>query len=44
MIKIDLREHQLIMLDILKNFASFCDENEISYYLDSGTLLGAVRH
>ena len=41
---IGLREHQLIMLDILKDFASFCDENGLSYYLDSGTLLGAVRH
>ena len=42
--KIGLREHQLIMLEILKDFATFCDENGLQYYLDSGTLLGAVRH
>ena len=42
--KIDLREEQLIELDILKAFAAFCDEHGLRYYLDSGTLIGAVRH
>lgn len=42
--KIELREHQLIMLDILKEFSSFCDKHGLKYYLDAGTLLGAVRH
>ncbi len=40
----DLRKLQLIELDMLKDVAKFCDENEINYFLDSGTLLGAVRH
>lgn len=42
--ELSLREHQLIMLDILKDFASFCEEHNLRYFLDAGTLLGAVRH
>ena len=41
---IGLREHQRIMLDILSAFADFCDEHQLQYFLDAGTLLGAVRH
>lgn len=41
---IDLRELQLIELDILKKVASVCDAHAIRYYLAGGTLLGAVRH
>ena len=40
----DLRKHQLIMLDMLVYFDSICKENNISYWLSSGNLLGAVRH
>lgn len=39
-----LREAQLRMLEILKAIRSVCDNNQITYWLDSGTLLGAVRH
>lgn len=39
-----LRKVQLAMLDILKEIKRVCDENDIKYFLDSGTLLGAVRH
>lgn len=39
-----LREAQLRMLDILKAIRTVCDNNHITYWLDSGTLLGAVRH
>ena len=41
---IDLKEHQAIMLNIISEFASFCDKHGLDYFLDAGTLLGAVRH
>lgn len=40
----NLREMQLKMLDILIELREFLDRNNIDYWLDSGTLLGAVRH
>ena len=40
----DLKRHQEILKKILFEFANFCDSNNLKYYLDSGTLLGAVRH
>ena len=39
-----LRQAQLVMLRILKIVAHICDRNGIRYWLDGGTLLGAVRH
>lgn len=39
-----LREHQAVMLDILSDFSDFCDKHNLKYYLDAGTLLGAIRH
>lgn len=39
-----LREHQLRMLEMLKYIDSVCKKHNISYWLSSGTLLGAVRH
>lgn len=39
-----LRKVQLTLLEIAKEVKRVCDENDIKYYLDSGTLLGAVRH
>ena len=30
--------------EILKKFISFCDENNLTYYICGGTLLGAIRH
>jgi lipopolysaccharide cholinephosphotransferase len=32
------------LLEILDEFVRFCDENNLTYFLISGTLLGAVRH
>lgn len=35
---------QKCIIDSLKVFHDFCEENELDYYLTGGTLLGAVRH
>ena len=40
----DLRKMQLRMLDMLKYIDKICRENNITYWLSSGTCLGAVRH
>lgn len=39
-----LRNHQLEMLEILCYIDSICKENDITYWLSSGTCLGAIRH
>ena len=39
-----LRRQQQRMLDILLYVDKVCRENDIRYWLSSGTLLGAVRH
>jgi lipopolysaccharide cholinephosphotransferase len=39
-----LRKAQLIMLDMLIEFDAICKKHQLQYWLDSGTLLGAVRH
>jgi len=33
-----------IQLDILQNVAEFCNQNNITYFLAYGTLIGAIRH
>ena len=35
---------QKLELEILIEFANFCEKNKLKYYLAEGTLLGAVRH
>ena len=37
----EIKEH---LLEMLVEFAEFCDKNGLRYYLSGGTLLGAVRH
>ena len=39
-----LRKVQLGQLEIAKEIKRVCDENNIEYWLDSGSLLGAIRH
>ncbi|MBD5329691.1 MAG: LicD family protein [Bacteroides sp.] len=39
-----LRKRQLRMLEMLKYIDKICKENNIKYWLSSGTCLGAVRH
>jgi len=40
----DLRKLQEHLLIILEHFDSFCKDNNINYWLSSGTCLGAIRH
>ncbi|WP_290448336.1 LicD family protein [uncultured Muribaculum sp.] len=39
-----LRQTQMRMLEILRHVDSVCREHDISYWLSSGTLIGAARH
>ncbi|MCF6205038.1 MAG: LicD family protein [Methylococcaceae bacterium] len=40
----ELRKAQLIMLEMLVEFDLICKKHKLQYWLDAGTLLGAVRH
>ncbi|WP_396127944.1 phosphorylcholine transferase LicD [Clostridium sp.] len=42
--ELDLRDAQMLMADILKAVHELCEKHEIKYFLDAGTLIGAVRH
>ena len=42
--KIDLKNLKKIQLEILDEVALFCKKNNINYWIDCGTLLGAIRH
>lgn len=39
-----MRQIQLLSLELLKLFDKICQKYDIEYWLDYGTLLGAVRH
>ena len=41
---IGLTELQLILLEMLTWFHSFCEKNNLRYYIIEGTVIGAVRH
>lgn len=40
----DLRKAQMVMLYIMKRIHEVCVKHKIKYWLDYGTLLGAIRH
>ena len=42
--RIDVEELKKIQVGILDYFDAFCKKNSIHYWLDYGTLLGAIRH
>lgn len=42
--RLTIQEVRKIQLEILDVVAKFCDENNINYWLNGGTLLGAIRH
>lgn len=39
-----LRKIQLVNILLLEKFKKVCDENDIKFWLQGGTLLGAIRH
>jgi len=42
--KLNFDEVRSIQLEMLEKFAAFCEKNNLRYFLDAGTLLGAIRH
>jgi lipopolysaccharide cholinephosphotransferase len=40
----DIREAQQVMLSLLREFDKVCKQYGLCYWIDHGTLLGAVRH
>ena len=40
----ELRQWQLELLDLMKEFDKVCRDNNVQYWLEFGTLLGAIRH
>ena len=43
-IEMKKEEQKEVMLNILCEFSEFCERNDLDYFLDAGTLIGAVRH
>ncbi|WP_050612380.1 LicD family protein [Ligilactobacillus agilis] len=41
---ISIEESQKMVFEILKFYKDICDDNNLTYYLAYGTLIGAVRH
>jgi lipopolysaccharide cholinephosphotransferase len=42
--KLNIKEIQAYVIDIMKTTVEICDRNGITYYCQAGTVLGAVRH
>lgn len=43
-VEMTAQEMKQVLTKILKEFAAFCEEHQFAYFLDAGTLIGAVRH
>ncbi|MGB5990073.1 MAG: LicD family protein [Marinifilaceae bacterium] len=39
-----LEQAKLVMIKMLKTFHNICEQHQLTYWIDAGTLLGAVRH
>lgn len=42
--KLSMKDIQAISLEILKKIADICEEQNLTYFLAYGTLIGAIRH
>ena len=42
--KLEVREIQKVLLNVMIDFDSFCKEHQLTYYMIGGTALGAYRH
>jgi lipopolysaccharide cholinephosphotransferase len=42
--RLSKQEQREIQLNILANFVNFCETHKLRYFLDGGSLLGAIRH
>ena len=42
--EITVRDVQLVLLDMAKDIDEICKRNDIPYFLNGGSALGAVRH
>lgn len=42
--ELGLRDAQLLMVEILDDVHKLCEKHNLRYFLDAGTLIGAVRH
>lgn len=41
---LSLRDAQMLMVEILEDVHNLCEKHGLKYFLDGGTLIGAVRH
>lgn len=39
-----LNDIRKVQIELLEDFHNFCEKNKLRYFLDAGTLLGAIRH
>jgi len=40
----DMTKYKALILEVFKNFISFCEDNRLNYFCCGGTAIGAVRH